>query len=76
MPKEPSTATFEMYTFEDRNGNKILYRTNSAKDALEVAATYRLRWIAQIYEWSHSKLVKDYTVLVTAGNLAGKLKEQ
>ena len=55
------TGNLELYSFEDANGSERGYWTTDAVRAREYAQQNGLRWIANIYEWTDSELVQDYT---------------
>ena len=54
-------SDIEVYTFEDADGTPDGYSTMSAKDATNRARNYRLRAVANVYEWTEAVTLVDYT---------------
>jgi len=52
----------EVYTFEDADGDAFgSWTTQDISEARHYAIRHRLRIIANVYEWTDSELVEDYT---------------
>ena len=51
----------ELYAFEDENGELDTYTTFNVNEAREYAKQNKRKLIAQIFEYSDSELVEDYT---------------
>ncbi len=51
----------EMYSFEDSHGVEQSFTTRDIEEAKTYARKYKLRLIANIYEWSETELVEDHT---------------
>lgn len=54
-------SNVEVYTFENADGTEDGFTTTDAVEAREYAKANGLKWIANIYEWADSELVRDYT---------------
>jgi hypothetical protein len=54
--------TIEVYSFERAEGEPFgSFTTQDITEAQEYARTNGLRIIANVYEWSDSELIEDYT---------------
>lgn len=53
--------TLTVYSFEDADGCESGYTTQDYADAKRYAAEYRLRVIANEFEWAESEVVDDFT---------------
>lgn len=54
--------TIEVYSFENKEGVPHDFTTQDADQARVYAQENGLKWIANIYEFSDSELVEDYTI--------------
>lgn len=52
----------ELYSFKDENGNESSFTTQDSDEAREYAKENNLKWIANIFEFSGSELVEDFTL--------------
>lgn len=54
--------TITVYSFEDRDGNEHgCFTTQDYKEALSYASRYRLRIVANDFEWSDREFLDDFT---------------
>lgn len=51
----------EVYTLEDAEGNEQMFESQDYKEARDRAENEKLRVIANVYEWSDSYMVNDFT---------------
>lgn len=54
--------SLELYVFEGATGDGLeTFTTLDADEARNYAQKYSLKWLAQIYEYSDTELVEDFT---------------
>ena len=51
----------EIFSFEDKDGNESGFTTFDAGEAMQYAEKNKLKCIANVFEFSDSELVEDFT---------------
>ncbi len=54
-------ATITVYSFESKDGTEDTFTTVDVHEARERARRYRMKLIANEYEWTDSEVIEDFT---------------